>query len=167
MEKPLPVARCYLQCYSNVTVNAVCTPPNNCYHSILWNNQQMQMYAVNFIPLLGSLYMFRVFYTPIIRSTIFKLYLQPLEQIIVSSQLLTPSVVCRPIIIYNINLFYIINKFVLFGAIKSVRASDRDFFFRSVLSAVKNKWTYIQATVCSCSSPFIPVWWPGIRIVPI
>ena len=39
---------------------------------ILWNNQQqMQLYAVNFIPLLGSLYMFRVFYTPIIRSTIF------------------------------------------------------------------------------------------------
>ena len=30
---------------------------------ILWNNQQMQLYAVNFIPLLGSLYMFRVFYT--------------------------------------------------------------------------------------------------------
>ena len=28
------------------------------------NNQQMQLYAVNFIPLLGSLYMFRVFYTP-------------------------------------------------------------------------------------------------------
>ena len=38
---------------------------------ILWNNQQMQPYAVNFIPVLGSLYMFRVFYTPIIRSTIF------------------------------------------------------------------------------------------------
>ena len=33
----------------------------------------MQLYAVNFIPLLGSLYMFRVFYTPIIRSTIFNL----------------------------------------------------------------------------------------------
>jgi len=31
----------------------------------------MQLYAVNFIPLLGSLYMFLVFYTPIIRSTIF------------------------------------------------------------------------------------------------
>ena len=31
----------------------------------------MQLYAVNFIPLLGSLYKFRVFYTPIIRSTIF------------------------------------------------------------------------------------------------
>ena len=31
----------------------------------------MQLYAVNFIPLLGSLYMFRVFYTPIIRSTIY------------------------------------------------------------------------------------------------
>ena len=27
----------------------------------LWNNQQMQLYAVNFIPLLSSLYMFRVF----------------------------------------------------------------------------------------------------------
>jgi len=31
----------------------------------------MQLYPVNFIPLLGSLYMFRVFHTPIIRSTIF------------------------------------------------------------------------------------------------
>jgi hypothetical protein len=30
----------------------------------------MQMFAVNFIPLSGSLYMFRAFYTPIIRSTI-------------------------------------------------------------------------------------------------
>ena len=28
----------------------------------------MQLYAVNPIPLLGSLYMFRVFYKPIIRS---------------------------------------------------------------------------------------------------
>ena len=32
----------------------------------------MQLYAVNFIPLLGSLYMLRVFYIPIIRSTILK-----------------------------------------------------------------------------------------------
>jgi len=32
----------------------------------------MQLYAVNFIPPLGSLYMFRVFYTPIIGSTILK-----------------------------------------------------------------------------------------------
>ena len=31
----------------------------------------MQLYAVNFIPMLGSLYMFRVFYTPIIRITIY------------------------------------------------------------------------------------------------
>ena len=45
----------------------------------------MQLYAVNFIPLLGSLYMFRVFYTPIIRSTIFERYLQSLVQTIVSS----------------------------------------------------------------------------------
>ena len=30
----------------------------------------MQLFAVNFIPLPGSLYMFRTFYTPIIRSTI-------------------------------------------------------------------------------------------------
>ena len=43
-------------------------------YSILRNNQQMQLYAVNFIPLLGSLYMFRVFYTPIIRSTIFNCF---------------------------------------------------------------------------------------------
>ena len=56
----------------------------------------MQLYVVNFIPLLGSLYMFWEFYTPIIRSTIFELYLQPLVQNIVSSQLLTPSVACRP-----------------------------------------------------------------------
>ena len=33
------------------------------------NNQQMQLYAVNFIPLLSSLYMFRAAHTPIIRST--------------------------------------------------------------------------------------------------
>ena len=31
----------------------------------------MQLYAVNFIPLLGPLYMFRVFSIPIIRNTIF------------------------------------------------------------------------------------------------
>jgi len=37
---------------------------------ILLNNQQMQLFAVNFIPLPGSLYVFRVFCTPIIRSTI-------------------------------------------------------------------------------------------------
>ena len=35
------------------------------------NNQQMQLYAVNFIPLLSSLYMFRAAHTPIIRSTKF------------------------------------------------------------------------------------------------
>ena len=46
-------------------------PYTNIILFILWNNQQMQLYAVNFIPLLGSLYMFWVFYTPIIRSTIF------------------------------------------------------------------------------------------------
>ena len=51
-----------------IVVPSVCI--KNC-HSILWNNQKMQLYAVKFIPLLGSLYMFRVFYTPIIRSTIF------------------------------------------------------------------------------------------------
>ena len=38
---------------------------------ILRNNQQMHLCAVKFIPLLGSLYMFWVFHTPIIRSTIF------------------------------------------------------------------------------------------------
>ena len=38
---------------------------------ILLNNQQMQLYAVNFIPLLSSLYMFRAAHTPIIRSTMF------------------------------------------------------------------------------------------------
>ena len=43
-----------------------------CFILYSMNNQQMQLYALNFIPLLGSLYMFRVFYTPIIRSTILK-----------------------------------------------------------------------------------------------
>ena len=33
------------------------------------NNQQLQLYAVNFIPLFSSLYMFRAAHTPIIRST--------------------------------------------------------------------------------------------------
>ena len=33
------------------------------------NNQQMQLYAVNFIPLLSSLYMFRATHTPILRGT--------------------------------------------------------------------------------------------------
>ena len=41
------------------------------HHNILWNNQQMQLYAVNFIPLLSSLYMFRALHTPIIRSKMF------------------------------------------------------------------------------------------------
>ena len=51
----------------------ICLQDVSYVHSycILLNNQQMQLYAVNFIPLLGSLYMFRVFYTPIIRNTIF------------------------------------------------------------------------------------------------
>ena len=51
----------------------------------------MQLYAVNFIPLLGSLYMYWVLYTPIIRSK-FSTVLQPLVRTIVSSQLLAPSV---------------------------------------------------------------------------
>ena len=41
------------------------------HHIILRNNQQMQLYAVNFIHLLSSLYMFRAAHTPIIRSTKF------------------------------------------------------------------------------------------------
>ena len=44
--------------------------PHNLY-DVLRNNQQMQLYAVNFIPLLSSLYMFRAGHTPIIRSTMF------------------------------------------------------------------------------------------------
>ena len=40
--------------------------PSKCiprmFITVLWNNQQMKLYAVNFIPLLGSLYMFRTFY---------------------------------------------------------------------------------------------------------
>jgi hypothetical protein len=41
------------------------------HHNILLNNQQMQLYAVNFITLLSSLYMFRAAHTPNIRSTMF------------------------------------------------------------------------------------------------
>ena len=52
----------------------------------------MQLYAVNFISLLGSLYMFRVPYTHIIRITVFQLYLQRLVQTIMSLELLAPSV---------------------------------------------------------------------------
>ena len=59
----------------------------------------MQLHAVNFMSLLRSLYMFRVFYTPIIRSTTFQLYLQPLVQTIVSSELLAPSVAWYKIVL--------------------------------------------------------------------
>jgi len=52
----------------------------------------MQLYAVNFISLLRSLYMFREPYTTIIRITIFQQYLQPLVQIIVPTELIAPSV---------------------------------------------------------------------------
>ena len=41
------------------------------HHNILRNNQQMQLYAVNFISLHSSLYTFRAAHTPIIRSTKF------------------------------------------------------------------------------------------------
>jgi len=41
------------------------------HHNILWNNQQMQLYAVKFISLQRSHYRFRLPYTPIIRITIF------------------------------------------------------------------------------------------------
>ena len=44
---------------------------HNVYFIFYEITQQIQLYAVNFITLLGSLCMFRVFYTPIIRSTIF------------------------------------------------------------------------------------------------
>ena len=40
-----------------------------CIIIFYWNNQQMQLYAVNFIPLLSSLYKFRAVHTPIIKST--------------------------------------------------------------------------------------------------
>jgi len=43
--------------------------------------------------------MFRVPYTPIIRSTIFQLYSQPLVQTIVSSELLAPSVAWYKIVL--------------------------------------------------------------------
>jgi len=50
----------------------------------------MQLYTVNFILLLRSLYMFRVPYTPIIRSEIFQLYLQPLVQPLCRQRYLIP-----------------------------------------------------------------------------
>ena len=72
----------YVQCNTEVcSSNHCCSGKANkhyifyiycsVHHNILWNNQQMQLYAVNFIPLLGSLYMFRAAHTPIIRSTMF------------------------------------------------------------------------------------------------
>ena len=54
----------------------------------------MQLYAVNFIPLLGSLYMFRVFLYTHHQEYNFQLYLQLLVQTTLSFQLLTPSVAC-------------------------------------------------------------------------
>ena len=58
--KPSP-----LTCYRQFGTNS------NIVLFLLRNNQQMQLYAMNFIPLLSSLYMFRVPHTPTIRSTMF------------------------------------------------------------------------------------------------
>jgi len=55
----------------------------------------MELYAANFIPLLGSLYIFRVFYTTIIRSTICNCIYSHWYKTVLS-QLLTPNVACRP-----------------------------------------------------------------------
>ena len=52
---------------NEVTVYFIFIVP--CIIIFYWNNQQMQLYAVNFISLLSSLYMFRTAHTPIIRST--------------------------------------------------------------------------------------------------
>jgi hypothetical protein len=49
--------------------------------------------------------MFRVPYTPIIRSTIFQLYLQPLVQTIVSSELLAPSVAWYKIVLLIMGIY--------------------------------------------------------------
>jgi len=65
----------------------------------------MQLYAVNFISLLRSLYMFRVPYTPIITRTILQLYLQPLVQSIVSSELLAPSVAWYEIVLLMMGVY--------------------------------------------------------------
>ena len=65
----------------------------------------MQLYAVNFISLLRSLYVFRVPYSPIIRSTIFKLYLQPLVQTVVSSEPLAPSVAWYKIVLLMMGVY--------------------------------------------------------------
>ena len=75
------------------------------FYAIRWHNQQMQLHVVNFISLLRSLYMFRVPYTPIIRSTIFQLYLQPLVQTIVSSELLAASVTWYKIVLLMMGVY--------------------------------------------------------------
>ena len=51
----------------------------------------MQLYVVNFIPLLSSLYMFRVAHMPIIRSTMFNCIYSHLVQTIVSAQIVTAT----------------------------------------------------------------------------
>ena len=60
----------YILFYCKITLHFMFMVPCIILYSM--NNQQVLLYAVNFIPLLCSLYMFRVFYTPIIRSTILK-----------------------------------------------------------------------------------------------
>ena len=50
----------------------------------------MQLYAVNFIPLLSSLYMFRVTHAHSQEYNV-QLYLQPLVQTIVSAQIITAT----------------------------------------------------------------------------
>ena len=58
-------------CHNAVHVAVFCDYTEKCVviNEVYWNNQQMQLYAVNFIPLLNSVYMFRAAHTPIIRST--------------------------------------------------------------------------------------------------
>ena len=65
----LSISTCFGQICAHRQEKQLCL--RDTLYLFLWNNQQMQLYAVNFIPMLGSLYMFRVFYTPIIKSTIF------------------------------------------------------------------------------------------------
>ena len=62
---------CFIYPSSGVQFLTVPTATGTNHSIVSATYSQRGLQAVNFITLLGSLYMFRVFYTPIIRSTIF------------------------------------------------------------------------------------------------
>jgi len=101
----------------------------------------MQLYAVNFIPLLGSLYMFREPHTPIIRSTMFNCtyshWYKPLYRHR-SSQLLSPSVAWHWHIKYPMQLKLTIT--VIFSKLHSSQ---------DVVILFQNSTAYLNAMVWS------------------